>query len=236
MNALAIDLLREVSDAGGTVRLEGQTLRLLAPEPLPDHLRARLREHKAEIVALLSAAEPIDDHAPAPVEHDQGYQDLPAEVVDGVRAILTVEGAQGVPPNRWPQIQRDTHRLVERRWLHRALNLGWTTADLFGCDQRAPWHRLDRSGLVLLMGGHEIIELASDVATIRTRTGSVLRHRRRPPAKPPVALLWEVLTSRAHPTGSPPAEATGPPIRGPTTHQSDEADGGDVLARIPPPS
>ena len=82
-----------------------------------------------------------------------------------------------------------------------------------GCDRRAPWHRLDRSGLVLLIGGHEIVELSSDVATIRTRTGSVLRHRRRPPAKPPVALLWEVLTSRAHPTGSAPVEATGPPIR-----------------------
>jgi hypothetical protein len=214
LTALAIDLLREVSDAGGTLRLEGQTLRLSTPEPLPDHLRARLRQHKAEIVALLSAAEPIDDHAPAPVADDQGCPDLPAEVVDGVRAILTAEGAQGVPPNRWPQIQRDAHQLVERGWLHTALDLGWTTADLFGCDQRAPWHRVDRSGLVLLMGGHEIVELSSDVATLRTRTGSVLRHRRRPPARPPVALLWEVLTSRAHPAGSAAAEATGPPIRG----------------------
>jgi hypothetical protein len=104
-------------------------------------------------------------------------------------------------------------------------------ADLFGCDQRAPWHRLDRSGLVLLLAGHEIIEITSDVATLKTRTGSVLRHRRRPPAKPPVALLWEVLTSRAHPTGSAPAEATGPPIRGSTAHRSEEADGGDVLGR-----
>ena len=182
-------------------------------------------------MALLAAAEPVNDHAPAPVEDDQARQDLPTEMADGVRAILTAEGARGVPPNRWLQVQRDMHQLVERGWLHTALDLGWTTADLFGCDQRAPWHRLDRSGLVLLMGGHEIIELSSDVATLRTRPGSVLRHRRRPPAKPPVALLWEVLTSRAHPTGSAPAEATSPPIRGPTAHRSEEADGGDVLGR-----
>ena len=136
--------------------------------------------------------------APAPVADDQVGQDLPAEVADGVRAILAAEGAQGVPPNRWPQIQRDTRQLVERRWLHAALDLGWSTADLFGCDQRAPWHRLDRSGLVLLIGGHEIVELSSDVAALRTWTGSVLRYRRRPPAEPPVALLWEVLTSRVH--------------------------------------
>jgi hypothetical protein len=231
MTALALDLLREVSGTGGTVRLQGGMLRLSAPEPLADDLRARLQQHKAEIVALL-AAEPANGEAPASVVDDQVGQDLPAEVADGVRAILAAEGALGVPPNRWPQIQRDTHRLVERRWLHAALDLGWSTADLFGCDQRAPWYRLDRSGLVLLLGGHEIVELSSDVATLRTRTGSVLRHRRRPPARPPVALLWEVLTPRVHWTGWLQAQATGPPVRAP----SEGADGGDVLGRTPPPS
>ena len=231
MTAVALALVQEVVRAGGTIRLDGETLRLWAPEPLPDDLRTRLRQHKAEIATLLAAAEPAYHHAPAPLADHQVDQDLPADVADGVRAILTAERAWGVPPNRWPQIQRDTHQLMERRWLHAALDLGWSTADLFGCDQRAPWHRLDRSGLVLLMGGHEIIELTSDVTTIRTRTRSVLRHRRRPPAQPSVALLWEVLTSRAHPTGWPSAEATGPPIQGPTAHRSEEADGGEVLGR-----
>jgi hypothetical protein len=236
MTALAIDLLRQVSDAGGTVRLEGDMLRLSAPDPLPDNLLARLRQHKAEIVALLAAAEPARDVAPAPIADDRVGQDLPAEAADGVRAILAAEGAQGVPPNRWPQIQRDLRHLVECRWLHAALDLGWSTADLFGCDRRAPWYRLDRSGLVLLLGGHEIIELSSDVAALRTRTGSVLRFRRRPPAQPPVALLWEVLTQTVHRTGWPPAQATGPPIRAPTAHPSEGADGGDVLGGTPPPS
>ena len=52
MTALAIDVLREVLEAGGAVRLEGDMLRVSAPEPLPDELRARLRQHKTEIVAL----------------------------------------------------------------------------------------------------------------------------------------------------------------------------------------
>ena len=64
MTALAMDVLQEVSEAGGTVRLEGEMLRLWAPEPLPDELRARLHQHKAEIVALLSAAEPANDATP----------------------------------------------------------------------------------------------------------------------------------------------------------------------------
>jgi TubC N-terminal docking domain len=218
MTAAALDLLEAVSAAGGTVRLDGETLRLSAHEPLPDDLRARVRQHKAEIVALLAAAEPAHDAVPAPVTDDQADRDLPAEVADGVWAILTAHGARGVPPNRWPQIQRDTQHLVERRWLHAALHLGWSTPDLFGCDQRAPWYRLDRSGLVLLVGGHEIVEFSSDMATLRTRTGSVLRFRRSPPAKPPVALLWEVLTQTVHRTGWRPAQATGPPISVPTAH------------------
>ena len=227
MNVPTLDLLREVSVAGGTVRLEGDILQLSAPEPLPDDLLGRLREYKAKIVVLLAVAEPANGEV---------CQDLPAEAADGVRAILAAEDAQGVPPSRWPQIQRDTRRLVERRWLHTALDLGWTTADLFGRDQRAPWYRLDRSGLVLLLGGHEIVELTSDMATLRTRTGSVLRFRRRPPAEPPVALLWEILAPRGHRLGWPPARATGPPTRAPTTHPSEGADGGDVLGRTPPPS
>jgi hypothetical protein len=236
MTALAIDLLRAVSDAGGTVQLEGDMLRLSAPEPLPDDLLARLRQHKTQIVALLAAAEPADDAAPAPGAANQVDQDLPAEVADGVRAILGAEGARGIPPSRWSQIQRDTRHLVQRRRLHEALALGWTTADLFGCDQRAPWYRLDRSGLVLVIGGHEIVDLNSDIATLRARTGSELRYRRRPPAKPPVALLWQALIPRTHQTGWLPPQATGPPIRAPTTRWNEGADGGDVLGRTPPPS
>ena len=217
MTALAMDLLREVSEAGGTVRLEGDMLRLSAPEPLPDELRARLRQHKAEIVALLSAAEPANDAAPVA----QSVGGLPREIADGVHAILSADGARGIPPQRWPRVQRDAARLVEGGWVQRALALGWTAADLFGCDRRAPWHRLDRAGLVLLTGGHEIVELTEEVAALRTSTGSVLRFRRRPPARPPVALLWELLIS---------AQATGPPIRGPTAHPSEERMAATYLA------
>jgi hypothetical protein len=219
MTALAMDVLREVSEAGGSVRLDGDMLRLSAPEPLPDELRVRLRQHKAEIVALLSA-EPGSDV----VVESQPGQDLaglPQEIADGVQAILSADGARGIPPQRWPRVQSNAARLIEGGWLERALALGWTAADLFGCDRRAPWHRLDRAGLVLLIGGHEIVELTATDAALRTSSGSVLRYRRRPPARPPVALLWELLIS---------AQATGPPIRGPTTPLREERMAATYLA------
>ena len=236
MTTAVRDLLRQLTETGGTVRPEGDMLRLSAPEPLPHELRARLRQHKAEIMALLAAAKRANDDEAVLATEEQIGQDLPAEVVDGVRAILAAEGAQGVPLNRWPQIQRDTRRLVDGDWTRRALALGWTAADLFGCDQRAPWYRLDRSGLALLIGGHETLDLDADVATLRTRTGAVLRYRRRPPANPPVTLLWKILMEPTHPTGWLPARATGPPIRVPTTRPNEGADGGDLLGRTPPPS
>ena len=219
MTALAMDVLREVSEAGGTVRLEGEMLRLSAPEPLPDELRARLRQHKAEIVALLSAAEPAND------------------VVHRVRLARASPACRGrsptasTPSSRLTELRGYRHsaghgcNAMLRGWSKAAgrgrSRFGWTAADLFGCDRRAPWHRLDRAGLVLLTGGHEIVELTEDVAALRTSTGSVLRYRRRPPARPPVALLWELLIS---------AQATGPPIRGPTTHPSEERMAATYLA------
>ena len=218
MTAIAMNVLREVSDAGGTVRLEGNMLRLWAPEPLPDELRARLRQHKVEVVALLSATEAANDVV-LTGQPGQDLANLPREIADGVRAILTADGTRGISPQRWPRVQRDAARMIEGGWLERALALGWTAADLFGCDRRAPWHRLDRAGLVLLTGGHEILELTADLAALKTSTGSVLRFRRRPPARPPVALLWELLI---------PAQATGPPIRGP--HPSEERMAATFLA------
>ena len=226
MTGAAIDLLRQVTRAGGEVQLAGDALRLSAPEPLPDDLRARVRQHKAEIIALLSAAEPANNMSlEGPTVCN--VAGLPREIANGVHAILSADGVQGIPPQRWPRVQRDVARLIEGGWAQQALNLGWTAADLFGCDRRAPWHRLDRAGLLLLVGGHEIVELTEEVAALRTSTGSVLRFRRRPPARPPVALLWELLIS---------TQATGPPIRGPTDIPERRADGGDVLGRTPPPS
>jgi hypothetical protein len=220
MTAAALDLLQAIAAAGGFMRLEDDMLRLSAPAPLPDDLRARVRQHRAEIVTLLSPGEPTDNASPDGLVV-QSVGGLPREIADGVRAIHSADGARRIPPQRWPRVQRDAARLVEGGWAQQALGLGWTPADLFGCDQRAPWHRLDRAGLVLLTGGHEIVELTENDAALRTSTGSVLRFRRRPPARPPLALLWELLIS---------TQATGPPIRGPTAHPSKERMAATYLA------
>jgi len=57
MSPLARDLLREVTEAGGVVRLDEGTLHLSAQRPLPDDLRVRIRHHKTEVVAFLECTD-----------------------------------------------------------------------------------------------------------------------------------------------------------------------------------
>jgi hypothetical protein len=54
----AAELLREVERHGGRLIRSGDGVRVTAPAPLPDDLMGRLREHKAELLAVLADATP----------------------------------------------------------------------------------------------------------------------------------------------------------------------------------
>ena len=56
MNAL--EIIRLVYAHGGKLTLDGETLRVSAPAPLPDSLRQALREHKPSIMVALGV--PLD--------------------------------------------------------------------------------------------------------------------------------------------------------------------------------
>ena len=54
----ALDVIRAIVAHGGSVSLEDGTLRLRAPSPLPEDLRAAAREHKSAMMIALGA--PMD--------------------------------------------------------------------------------------------------------------------------------------------------------------------------------
>ena len=58
--SIAIELLERVEDTGGTAWLDGETVRLKAPEPLPSDLMDTLRKHKGGVVTALRAGGPDD--------------------------------------------------------------------------------------------------------------------------------------------------------------------------------
>ena len=203
MNAVAIALIQAVHAAGGTISLDGPNLQLEAPAPLPEALRASLREHKPVLVAFL-AEQVANVNQPEPPLPDLPLEGIPNEVADGIRALAVSPAPEGIPPRAWPVIVTDTLALTVGGEIAQAFALGWTAADLFGCDQRAPWHRLDRAGLVLMVGGRAITEITPAHAGLRHRDGSVLRFRRRlVPHEPPVAMLWHLLPKRLRPAVGP---------------------------------
>ena len=203
MTTVAIALIEAVHAAGGTIVLDGPNLQLEAPAPLPEPLRASLRQHKPALVAFL-AEQAANANQPEPPLPDLPLGGIPDEVADGIRALVVASAPEGIPARAWPVIVTDTLALTVGGEIAQAFVLGWTAADLFGCDRRAPWHRLDRAGLMLLVDGRTIPEITAAHAALRHRDGSVLRFRCRPkPHEPPVAMLWHLLPRHLRPLVGP---------------------------------
>ena len=84
-----------------------------------------------------------------------------------------------VPAGRWRQFIEDVRAFAGSQWAEQAAALGWTAADLYGCDDSAPVARLDKIGLIWLLKGDRLIALSEDAAVIETRTGARQTYRRR---------------------------------------------------------
>ncbi|MBI1209754.1 MAG: hypothetical protein GC191_21045 [Azospirillum sp.] len=135
-----------------------------------------------------------------PADIDRWSTQIPDEVVRGIGALLAAPSAHDIPDCHWRTIVADTLAFVDSGQAAHSFALGWTAADLFGCDALAPWHRLDRAGLMLLVGGREIVEITGADAALRHQDGSVLRFRRvQTPPHPPVGMLWHLLPKHLRP-------------------------------------
>lgn len=144
--------------------------------------------------------------APMPpvVEPGPWSAGIPDEIARGLGALFVAPSARGILDHHWRTVVNDTLALVDSGQAAQAFALGWSAADLFGCDAVAPWHRLDRAGLMLLLQGREIAQWTASDAALRHRDGNVLRFRRvLVPPSPPVAMLWHLLPKRLRPAVGP---------------------------------
>ena len=193
----AAPLIEAVRRAGGAIALQGDRLRLSAPEPLPENLLKELRTRKAELIDHLQhgrgselgepAAEPIKKSAALPAE-------AVADWADGVARLAAMPPPRTYPEHAWRQLIVDAERFLDR-WAAQAHRLGWPGWELFGCHRRAPWGRIQGMGLVLLLRSDQIAALTATEAVIRTSTGAHQTYRRKPcdPLHPAErCLLWEL--------------------------------------------
>ena len=84
-----------------------------------------------------------------------------------------------VPPRRWAQFIADATAFRSSGFADQARALGWTDADLFGCDDERPFARIDCLGLIWLLNGDRLLALTADAAVIETKGGSRLTFRKR---------------------------------------------------------
>jgi len=115
----------------------------------------------------------------------------PQSWIDGV-AQLDAERVPGdVPPRRWRQFIYDAARFLDNGFAAQAAALDWDALDLFGCDQKRPYARIDSAGLIWLLNGDRLVALTELSARIETRSGATLTYYRRPGESGRV-LAWEV--------------------------------------------
>jgi hypothetical protein len=192
----ALPLIEAVRRAGGAIALQGDRLRLSAPEPLPGNLVQELRLHKAELIDHLQHARQSGLGEP-PAAVPAPAAALPngtiAAWTDGVARLRAIARPRTYPEHAWQQLIMDAERFLDD-WAAQAHRLGWPDWELFGCHRRAPWGRIQGMGLVLLLRRDEIAALTAAEAVIRTPTGARQTYRRRPrdPLHPAErCLVWE---------------------------------------------
>ena len=96
----------------------------------------------------------------------------------------------GYPAGHW-QLLIANSEIFLREWAEEASRLGWGAYSLYGTDKLAPYHRLDRAGLLLLIGDNRISGLEKDSATLRTTIGATQTYRRHAGEVESV-LVWEL--------------------------------------------
>src|SRR5438874_3552914 len=182
-------LIEDARAAGLSFEVEDGDLMVEAERDPPDALIAELREHKAELIAVLAA--PALETAARFLPDQEGDNreeraalvefgaDVPRQWAEGYAALCSMPPPTGFSTERW-------HRIVDAaggfldRWAAEAIASGWSELDLFGCDPNRPESRFDCMGLLMLLDRMEIIGIDAGGADLRSHTGAMQRYRRRP--------------------------------------------------------
>lgn len=151
---------------------------------------SRLPSAKSENDTSLEDAERPEDafeERAAIVEFDGS---APREWAEGFARLDLATPPAGFTTARWRQLIDDGGHFLDR-WASEAAALGWTATDVFGLHPNAPATRFDGMGLVVLIGGGEVIAVSADRATIRGQSGNSLTYYLRRP-RPDAVAAWEL--------------------------------------------
>ena len=141
-------------------------------QPPPEVLDA-LRQHKPGIMAALAF-------------------ETPQDWLEGVSRLLGTPHPEGMAPESWMLFLASCDAFLAGSWPGQAASMGWDAYDLFGCHNLKPVERVDRMGLLWLLGRERIVALTSGTAVIEMPSGSRLTYRTNPIRDPGDVLAWEL--------------------------------------------
>ena len=108
----------------------------------------------------------------------------------GAARICAMDRPSAIPCRHWMRIMDDA-LLFLPPYGAEAMQMGWTTLDLFGVSGEAPWHRLDLMGLVPMIGGRTVVTLTERSARLKCTDATTQTFYRKPDQAGRVP-LWEL--------------------------------------------
>lgn len=94
---------------------------------------------------------------------------------EGLNALFALPAPEFLRVERWTQMLFDCQRFYQD-WGLRAVELGWSETDLFGCNPPPSFKRLDNDGLVISLQGRRIIAMDAKSAKIDAGRGDTLTY------------------------------------------------------------
>jgi hypothetical protein len=119
------------------------------------------------------------------------WDTCPAGWRDGFTLLDANRPPAGFTSAEWRCTIRDAELFLST-WGRQAVDLGWTTLDVFGVHRLAPVARYSCMGLLPLIQGGRVIAITAESARIEQPSGARLTYTRRPPEAGCVA-VWDLL-------------------------------------------
>jgi hypothetical protein len=116
--------------------------------------------------------------------------EFPWEWSAGVGKLQAMPCPHHFKSSRWDLLIGDARRFIDE-WASQCGALGWKTLEVFGVNPHAPDTRHDAKGLVILLGGHQLLGVEVDKAKVRSpSSGNILSiYRRRTPGQ---VAVWDL--------------------------------------------
>jgi hypothetical protein len=156
----AADAMNAAKVAGVTVTLmtDGRLVLKADTQP-PDDIVAALRQHKPDIIALLSSP-PAFPSPPVMEKWLSGIGRLHPQHNPGCHRTA----------ERWATFINDARRFLAGGWAFKAVEAGWTVEHLFGVLRSRP-NIVNWWGCLLLLQGGTILDVSPALLKFETRRG-----------------------------------------------------------------